>query len=1060
MRKKVSLLVKIISIIIGVFIAGFVALVILVYNKQETVVRQLLQEVNQQIPGKLSIEQSKINIVENFPYISIDLKETHIFENKNDTSPILNISDFYIGFDFIDLINGQFIIKKVKIKTGELKLISDSSGIYNIEKALIKNDLKVNDSTEQKPSPFLKLKSLVISDFIVSKKSSINSMDLTLRIENLSSSIKKNGDDLWANLSAKLKLDFVQEGKIWARNKPIELKTEFKYDDKVKLIQLEPTKLKLADAEFSAHGNIDILNDLDLNIKLSGKKNDFSLLVNLLPDDLILFMNRFKNAGSIYFEAEIKGKSIHGNQPAINARFGCSNGYFKNVLVNKTLDDLNFEGSFTNGNQRNSKTSEFRLINFSAKPEQGKIASSLVFQNFDDPYIDLKVNTDFELQFLADFLQLQSIQNLTGRVILNVDYNELVDFTDASILLSKIKKEVKSQLSVSNLSFQFPGYPHRFENINAQAEMEGGKLILNELAMKVKGSDIRLNGYLSDLPALFHGFDKPIDAKLNVTSNYLDFYELTSSLSKPEYRIKEKLSNFSTTLSLASNAVELKNNDFLPIGLFSIDSLSGNLKYYPHNIKKITCKVKIEENDIDLKKLAIVIDSTDFNVEAKLYNYKKWIGEKRNGKSEIQYKITSKHFYPSNLLTYKNQLYWPEEYKNEHIEKLALHGKVAFNHANDTLQSFDLIFQQATAKLSLHPLKLESLTGLVHSENNELTTKDLKIKLGNSDLKINMNYYYGKKTPNKLNTFVLKANLLDFDQLSNFEKHQEKCDSSVAEHSKAFNIFELPINNYDVKLDFGKLKYHKIKIENFDTRIYSKEKGIITIDKMSMKIDEGKLNFKGKLNGTNPKLIYFIPEINFSNIDLNKVLIKADNFGQQYIVNDNIKGILSGKIDGKIKLHPDFFPIINESALTMNLQLTNGVLINYGPIRELSSFFGDKNLNYVRFDTLRNKFEFKNNELQIPAMTINSSIGFIEVSGTQKLSNNEMDYLLRIPLSLVSQVGVNKLFGRNNRDEIPEDQMDEIVRREDQKRVRFVNVKIAGTSDNMKIGLAKRKSNK
>jgi hypothetical protein len=58
--------------------------------------------------------------------------------------------------------------------------------------------------------------------------------------------------------------------------------------------------------------------------------------------------------------------------------------------------------------------------------------------------------------------------------------------------------------------------------------------------------------------------------------------------------------------------------------------------------------------------------------------------------------------------------------------------------------------------------------------------------------------------------------------------------------------------------------------------------------------------------------------------------------------------------------------------------------------------------------------------------------------------------------SLVTQIAANKLFGKKNRDEIPEDQMDEIIRREDQQKVRFINLNITGTSDNLKIGLARK----
>jgi hypothetical protein len=71
----------------------------------------------------------------------------------------------------------------------------------------------------------------------------------------------------------------------------------------------------------------------------------------------------------------------------------------------------------------------------------------------------------------------------------------------------------------------------------------------------------------------------------------------------------------------------------------------------------------------------------------------------------------------------------------------------------------------------------------------------------------------------------------------------------------------------------------------------------------------------------------------------------------------------------------------------------------------------DKNLKMVRFDTLRNVLTFENNTLNIPAMTINSSLGFLEFSGTQSL-DMKMAYYVRIPLKMVTQVGFRMLFNK------------------------------------------------
>jgi hypothetical protein len=139
----------------------------------------------------------------------------------------------------------------------------------------------------------------------------------------------------------------------------------------------------------------------------------------------------------------------------------------------------------------------------------------------------------------------------------------------------------------------------------------------------------------------------------------------------------------------------------------------------------------------------------------------------------------------------------------------------------------------------------------------------------------------------------------------------------------------------------------------------------------------------------------------------------------------------------------------------MDLEIINGVLVNFAPMQAMSSYFKDKNLNKVRFDTLRNTLTFRNGALFIPDMNINSSLGFIEISGKQSL-NMQMEYYLRIPLKLVTSAGFRMLFGKKQ-EEVDPDQVDAIEYRDKDKRVRFMNLKITGTPDNYKVGLGKSK---
>ena len=127
-------------------------------------------------------------------------------------------------------------------------------------------------------------------------------------------------------------------------------------------------------------------------------------------------------------------------------------------------------------------------------------------------------------------------------------------------------------------------------------------------------------------------------------------------------------------------------------------------------------------------------------------------------------------------------------------------------------------------------------------------------------------------------------------------------------------------------------------------------------------------------------------------------------------------------------------------------------LENYAPIQALGEYFEDKNVNKVQFDTLKNTLTMKNSVINIPKMTINSSLGFMEIQGTQRMdANMEMDYIIGVPWKMITQIGSQKLFGKRKGEEENED---EISYR--QKNSKFLYVKMTGDLENYKISLSRK----
>ena len=217
----------------------------------------------------------------------------------------------------------------------------------------------------------------------------------------------------------------------------------------------------------------------------------------------------------------------------------------------------------------------------------------------------------------------------------------------------------------------------------------------------------------------------------------------------------------------------------------------------------------------------------------------------------------------------------------------------------------------------------------------------------------------------------------------------------------------------------------------------------------------------GYFNGSDPKHIYMKPNLTLSNCDIDRLLFKFENFGQDAVVSENLHGKLFTRISGKIRVYPDMVADLDHSEIHMDVGVYNGRLVNYGPMLMLSDYFGDKDLTNLRFDTLENHIDITNGLMTIPNMTIESTLGHFEFSGTQNMSNDQIEYYVRIPWKLIGQGARGKLFGSKKTAE-GETGNDEIIEVDPNKRTRYLNLKMTGTIDNykIKIGKAKKKNQK
>jgi hypothetical protein len=1032
----------------------FFTLVIVLFLKQDQIVQELITDLNKDFVGEIEIEDSHISPFEAFPYISIDLDHVKIYEDKeNHKEPIVDVEDIYVGFNTWDLIAGKFDIQLIEIKDGYTHAIQHKDGELNISKALTSQ--KEVENLEEEFHIHLKKIKLINVD--IYKLNEENGLMVESFIDDANLSFQTTEKSVHVQIESKMEMNIINDGDTsFFRHKHLKTHLDIDYFKTINQVVINPSQIELEHATFQSKGKIDVTDDCNVNISLFGEKKNFDLFIAFAPEELTETLERYNNAGEIYFDAKIAGKTINGHVPAIKAKFGCKNAYFDNKTNHKKLDNLSFRGYFSNASGKDLSKMEFALEDFNATPEAGNFNAKIHVVNFESPEIDMTLDSDFDLNFLAQFINQTTFNNLKGKVQMHMKFHDIIDLSNPEKSIEKLNQAYYSELNISGLSFSTPNYHLPLNNLDTKIEFEGHEAKIKYLRAKLGKSDIDISGHISDLPAILHHTNDEVVADLIIKSKLIDIKELTNLKKKGNKPIDEKIDDLNLKFKFVSSAKSFTESPNLPVGEFFIEDLYAKLEHFPHTFHDFHADFYIEDSNFRIIDFSGMIDKSDFHFNGKLLDYHRWLEANPKGDTEIEFDLTSKQLALHDLFSYAGENYVPEDYRREVLSNMKLHGDLML-HFNNGLKSIDLDLDHVGAKMKVHPMAFQNFNGRVHYEDNHLMVEQMSGKIGKSDFKFDLNYYLGDNDAvrKRDNHFALISKRLDFDELFNYNSSNADLAHTPTEHEQVFNIYDLPFTNMTIDLNIDHLNYHRYLIHNLKGKLRTTPSHYLYIDTLSMNAAGGKILIGGYFNGSNRNKIYFKPKMKLIGVDLDKLLFKFENFGQDHLVSENLHGKITTTITGKLHMHPDLIPIMDDSEVHMDVMILNGRLVNYETFLILEPYFGNKNLHDVRFDTLRNNFNFVNGTITIPKMTINSSLAYMQISGMQDMDYN-MEYYIKVPLKLIGQTAWKTIFGKDEE----EVNKDEIEYLDPNSKTHFVNIKLEGNVDDYKVSLGKDKRKK
>ncbi len=197
----------------------------------------------------------------------------------------------------------------------------------------------------------------------------------------------------------------------------------------------------------------------------------------------------------------------------------------------------------------------------------------------------------------------------------------------------------------------------------------------------------------------------------------------------------------------------------------------------------------------------------------------------------------------------------------------------------------------------------------------------------------------------------------------------------------------------------------------------------------------GKLSFNGIVDAQQAGRIEVSSGWKLENIRVDSVFYVFENFYQDFIKDQHLKGEATADVSLEFALTPQLKLMPESLVADITATLRNGQLNNFEPLHALNQYLDDEGLAHLRFSDLKNDIHIENKTIYIPQMEIKSNVTTIQLSGTHTF-DQKIDYRVVAPLRNKAQVDPDEAFGAIE---------------EDKTGKAKVFFRITGTTDNYKV---------
>lgn len=579
MRRKILIRAVVVLAAIWIILLGLIYISGEKYR--DTAISILKTHIDTHLNTEILIRRDDIhvNLLKRFPNVVIELKNILIKSSANTKLSDFNFSgrDTLLFAENISLIfnvksffTKNYLLRKIEIHRARLNILGDRAGNFNYQV------FKKSQSNESQDTLKIDINDIEIRDMILYYCDINSGVTTSGNIQKAKLSGSYSESDLFITC-------FIEAEKfnLWSKSTRImadeKLNLTTEVQKKGSVYSFTQGNITLSGIQLNAGG---IYNYSDKSYEFTAKcrSASFQKLNNSWLNHYIKGISLKPAGGKISIGIFISEKGT--SNPFVNLDFYINQGVLRQHEKKVKIEDLYVKGSYTNGQHRNSSTTQLNIDSLHFRSGESELFISGSISNFNSPAIQAKIRGNLELEKLNILPSVDSHIELEGN--LNTDITVFGVLPRFNNITSKDIRKITLQ---GNILLEQALFKPRDKAIPS-AMITGtinlknlSEIGLNQVQITTGNTDLLISGNVTNLPLFTSDRSQFPVYRCNVKSN--EFHV-------EDFLLRSGDEGMDTTRFIFPDSMivyaDIQLNSF-GFGKFQANKVTGNLFYYPKTIE-------------------------------------------------------------------------------------------------------------------------------------------------------------------------------------------------------------------------------------------------------------------------------------------------------------------------------------------------------------------------------------------------------------------------------------------------------------------------------------------